>query len=77
MANVYTLTDKGKGYFSKMRDNLNLTQTEGYQVFEHLFENATDTASEIASHTGLSSGQVMRKLEEFKKQGLVEILADL
>jgi len=77
MANVYTLTDKGKGYFSKMRDNLSLTQTEGYQVLDHLFENGTDTASEIAGHTGLSSAQVMRKLEEFKKQGLVEILADL
>jgi DNA-binding MarR family transcriptional regulator len=77
MANVYTLTDKGKGYFSKMRDNLSLTQTEGYLVLDHLFENGTDTASEIASHTGLSSSQVMRKIEEFKKQGLVEILADL
>jgi len=77
MANVYTLTDKGKGYFSKMRDNLSLTQTEGYIVLDHLFENGTDTAGEIASHTGLSSSQVMRKIEEFKKQGLVEILADL
>lgn len=77
MANVYTLTDIGRSYFSKMRDNSSLTETEGYLVLDHLFENGTDTVSEIASRTGLSSGQVMRKIEEFKKQGLVEILADL
>ena len=77
MANVYTLTDKGRSYFSRMRDNMSLTQTEGYIVLDHLFENGTDTASEIAKHTGLSSGQVMRKIEEFKKEGLIEKLADL
>jgi DNA-binding MarR family transcriptional regulator len=77
MANVYTLTGKGKGYFSKMRNNMSLTQTEGYLVLDDLFENGTDTASEIARQTGLSSGQVMRKIEEFEKQGLVQILTDL
>jgi len=77
MANVYALTEKGKGYFSKMRDNSSLFQTEGYLVLDDLFENGTDTTSEIARQTGLSSGEVMRKIEEFKKQGLVETLADL
>ena len=77
MSNVYSLTKKGKEDFSKFRDNVQLAQTEGYLVLDHLYEMGPAIAKEISAHTGLSSGQVKRKVEEFGKQGLVEVLANM
>lgn len=77
MARIYELTAEGRQRFARIRENMEVAQTEGYIVLEYLYDNATGTAKEIAAHTGLSSGQVMRKLEEFIKQNLVRAMADL
>ena len=75
--NVYSLTEKGRKKFKRMRDNLGITQTAGYQVLEYLYENGTGTVEQIVIYTGVPHSEVMPMLNRFRGEGSVEVLEKL
>lgn len=76
---LYGLTEKGKALASRIRENVSdgRSQTVGYQVLKYLHENNTGSIEQIANSSGESNQDVAGKLREFKRQGVVEMLADL
>ena len=72
--NVYSLTHKGREKFGRMRNNSELFNTAGYKILEYLFENGTATVKEISDFTVVSHSAVMRLLNQYKRNGSVEIL---
>ena len=75
--NVYNLTHKGRKKFEKTRDNPHLFNTVGYKVLEYLYENGTGTVEQIVDYTGVSHSEAVAKLNQFKRERIVEVLIKL
>lgn len=74
---VYALTGKGKAMCEEMRRNPGLAKTSSYQVLQYLSRTGAARADQIAGGTGLSAGEVVSRLDEFKSGHLVRILANV
>jgi len=77
LMNVYSLTQKGREKFEKMRDNSQLFNTAGYKILDYLFESGTCTVKELVGFAGVSRSEAMEKLNHFIRQGSVEVLEKL
>jgi DNA-binding MarR family transcriptional regulator len=72
--NKYTLSIEGKARFKRMRIrvDLGIATTEGYEVLDYLYEHGSATVEEIENDTGLSRDKVSSQLSTFIHHGFIE-----
>ncbi len=76
---VYAMTDKGKSAFSAIRHDPTriVTNEPGYKILDYLYELGTGSVEDMSLDTGILRKQVVLKMRDYVRQGLVKVLADL